>query len=38
MTIEALIARSGREDMRASEALFGRMIEVRGAPAPTSEA
>ncbi|WP_404933298.1 1-acyl-sn-glycerol-3-phosphate acyltransferase [Nitratireductor sp. L15S-10] len=37
MTIEALIARSGREDMRASEALFGRMIEVRGAPAPTVE-
>ncbi|MFC5583869.1 1-acyl-sn-glycerol-3-phosphate acyltransferase [Nitratireductor kimnyeongensis] len=31
MTIEALIVRSGREDMRASEALFSRMIEVRDA-------
>lgn len=29
-TVEELIARSGKEDMRASQALFERMIEARG--------
>lgn len=37
MTIEQLIARSSRENMRASEALFERMIEVRGAPAAAAD-
>ncbi|WP_295812987.1 2-acyl-glycerophospho-ethanolamine acyltransferase [uncultured Nitratireductor sp.] len=36
MTIGELIARANREDMRASEVLFERMIEVRGAPVPAS--
>ncbi|WP_048647739.1 2-acyl-glycerophospho-ethanolamine acyltransferase [Nitratireductor soli] len=31
LTIEELIARSGKEDMRASQALFERMIEARSA-------
>lgn len=34
MTIAELIERSGQEDMRASQALFGRMIEARNDQPP----
>ncbi|WP_367715225.1 2-acyl-glycerophospho-ethanolamine acyltransferase [Nitratireductor sp. GISD-1A_MAKvit] len=37
MTIEELIARAQRDDMRASEALFERMLEVRAPEKNTAE-